>query len=431
MAKGRTNREIAERLLISEQGVRYHLNQVYQKLGLESREALVDWHRSARSPLGRLAALPMPALGALAKGAAYGVAGVALVGAGVAVYATRGDTADPTVTVVERTATPAPSTMPASESCTVESPLLDGPREAECFANVAALAEGLTFTLIALPSDVAPALDLAARVDVDGAKLALLRFDPGTGPVDVMVGDFKAAVLLESNPEAGVWPLAPMHDDAAPIVLRAYRAALPAASLIYWCPEWSVAEQGSGASFGARCPTGPLVAIAGVPPPEDELLLHALVRERNGLAPPPELTPVPMPTPTGGRAEPLVAGVPLYSGAVEVDGWYGTGGGSAGPVDQAVQQFETDDADAAVLAWYSTELLALGYTNYHGSGGVSGRSMEFTRNGETEWVGISTYYIPPPGYVEAEPAPGFRGKGVPFDLRQGGPLRFYIITWTQ
>ena len=48
MTEGLSNREIAERLVISKRSVDAHIEHIYGKLGVSSRVQLASWLRSAR-----------------------------------------------------------------------------------------------------------------------------------------------------------------------------------------------------------------------------------------------------------------------------------------------------------------------------------------------------------------------------------------------
>ncbi len=48
VADGLSNRQIAERLVISKRTVDAHIEHIYGKLGVSSRVQLADWLRSAR-----------------------------------------------------------------------------------------------------------------------------------------------------------------------------------------------------------------------------------------------------------------------------------------------------------------------------------------------------------------------------------------------
>jgi len=49
LATGRSNQEIAEESGISESTVKWHLKNIYRKLGMESRSAVVAYIHSVRS----------------------------------------------------------------------------------------------------------------------------------------------------------------------------------------------------------------------------------------------------------------------------------------------------------------------------------------------------------------------------------------------
>lgn len=150
VADGLTNFEIGERLGITGDAVRYHLKQVYQKLCLESREALVAWSRERRGwNAVRRALISVPAglsaKGLLKVGAATaalgGAAAVVALGFGMAPFAT-------------------------SESCEIESPIIADNWTVTCVETLADLED--TFRRPLYPSEgypVSPATGArAARV---------------------------------------------------------------------------------------------------------------------------------------------------------------------------------------------------------------------------------------------------------------------------
>lgn len=196
----------------------------------------------------------------------------------------------------------------------------------------------------------------------------------------------------------------------------------PALSGLWWCPEIR----------GAECNGGRQVGLHGFSESELERLALDMATEMAGLSPFAANTPVPFPPPLGERVEAIVA-VPSYPDAEEVDGFLTTGRsfGMEMEVEQAVQVFETSDFPEQIFAYYMEQLGRAGWKQYKGASGVAGSAMEFTRNDETEWVSVGTYYLPRPGEARPEPPPGFRGKGIPFDLHQNGKTRFLVVTWTQ
>jgi DNA-binding CsgD family transcriptional regulator len=121
VAEGLSNAEVAARLGISDQGVKYHLNQVYSKLGLRSREELIAWRKAERGWRNRLA-LPVLGLpGALRLAGLLAALGAILAGAVLAIALLTGDetppaTPEPTPTEsTPATGTPTPQASPTPE----------------------------------------------------------------------------------------------------------------------------------------------------------------------------------------------------------------------------------------------------------------------------------------------------------------------------
>src|SRR4029078_10935112 len=82
----------------------------------------------------------------------------------------------------------------------------------------------------------------------------------------------------------------------------------------------------------------------------------------------PEQSPVPFPEPRGEQVDAKVAGLPLYPGAVEVDGWIVR----EGDFEKAVQQYATDAKPAEVIDYYKAELAKQGYSMTGNGYGVQG-----------------------------------------------------------
>jgi len=190
VAKGHSNREIAEQLHISDQGVRYHLNQVYQKLGLESREALVAWHRARpgriHAPFLALASLPkgLAGFGSLkvASGVLAATAALA-VGLGLASQwssAFRGD---------QRSASP---------SCGQHSQLIPDGWSVTCLETLADLEA--VFRRQLYPSDMYPKrprelIEFAILESPDGERASFVRWsEQGNRLSDEVSGEFETLV---------------------------------------------------------------------------------------------------------------------------------------------------------------------------------------------------------------------------------------------
>jgi DNA-binding CsgD family transcriptional regulator len=56
IARGRTNGEIAARLFLAEKTVKNHVNRIYSKLGVDSRDAAITQWLGAGDSIGGLAA---------------------------------------------------------------------------------------------------------------------------------------------------------------------------------------------------------------------------------------------------------------------------------------------------------------------------------------------------------------------------------------
>ena len=119
---GGTNAEIAVRLGVSPDAVKYHVSNMLGKLGLEDRHALAAWRPGRKRAGGRLRALfalPAP-LASLASPLAWGGAALA-VAAGAVVLAVvlvavsgDGDGEPPLALAPTSTATPAPASAPTA-----------------------------------------------------------------------------------------------------------------------------------------------------------------------------------------------------------------------------------------------------------------------------------------------------------------------------
>lgn len=114
IAAGKTNAEIAEALAISLDGAKYHVREILQKLGVDSREDAVRVWRERRSPSGRTgrwlhALFPGSGLRWMVTGAAGLAAAAVGVGALVALVGNDPGTPTHTSSTAELSASAAPS----------------------------------------------------------------------------------------------------------------------------------------------------------------------------------------------------------------------------------------------------------------------------------------------------------------------------------
>lgn len=194
VADGLTNFEIGERLGITGDAVRYHLKQVYQKLCLESREALVAWSRERRGwNAVRRALISVPAglsaKGLLKVGAATaalgGAAAVVALGFGMAPFAT-------------------------GESCEIESPIIADNWTVTCVETLADLED--TFRRPLYPSEgypVSPAtgaieprefVQFAILQATNGEPVSFIRWEDSGGVGDEVSGPLSALAELPMGP---------------------------------------------------------------------------------------------------------------------------------------------------------------------------------------------------------------------------------------
>lgn len=414
---GYTNGEIARQLEISEQGVRYHLNQLYAKSGLESREALRSWRPPAKRDWGWL---PVPVgFGlrsvAMGAGALAGSAGLVVIAAAT----WPSDELEHAPPAVQQE-----SPVPEGDPCTVISPLFDGPGTGTCFEDAGTAAVSAGLSPVELPARLGDPL-LSAVVEGDDGPLLFRRFD---SPIVLDVLDGPQSMPFES---LGSRPLMaqPLANSAPPRLRYGFLGENRAGELLlWWCPDDGGVVTGDEP---LRCVDSRTVSMAA-----DEATLNLVAFEMQN---PGTLqgqstyesalpTPIPFPPNRGETVEPAVQGIPEYPGAEEVDGWTGVHGREAAQV----QVFETADSSHAIFQYLEQELGAHGWGEYHGSFGVAGRSISFTRADQSEWVTITTRWVDRPGGQPLNPAPGFRGKGLPYEERtEDGSVRFFVITWIQ
>ncbi|MEO8540309.1 MAG: helix-turn-helix transcriptional regulator [bacterium] len=219
MAEGATNAQIAERLGLSLEGAKWHIREIFGRLGVDSREeAVAVWrHRRRRNPFGWIGALPV--FGSLAAGAV-----VVVVVAAVALVAVRGgDTthnaaAVPTVTVTSL-ATAVPNTAALGTSLAITptaqrpQPTLKETAHGDgwrlLMADDGLALPGASEMVLAVGYETQPGrvdvLDrngrVAARIEAGYAVMARVR--PTTGEVlvsdwigDPAVGTWRARVLV-------------------------------------------------------------------------------------------------------------------------------------------------------------------------------------------------------------------------------------------
>ena len=149
------------------------------------------------------------------------------------------------------------------------------------------------------------------------------------------------------------------------------------------------------------------------------------VQPTPGYFPPPDpAVGVPYPRPQGDKVTPKVSGLPVFPGAMEIDGFAKDVSGT----EAAVQQNATDESLDDVLAFYERELTAAGYRKSGGSAGSSGEAWDYIRGRDR--VLVSTVYVPRPEDELPPGAPpyGFREKGVRFLEGADGKQWFWIVT---
>lgn len=413
---GLTNREVAERLQVSEPTVKYHLNQVYSKLHVERREDLVSWRPEGPAAGAGAGAPWLWTLKPVALATVVGVAGTFLALLLWAAIRPVDDASDP------------PAAAPEHDNeCGISSRLLPTGAATTCVDGVADLQALVAFPLSALPLEPAPLFQQAAFVRLSRGDAAYRAYDVGGRRFEVI----EEPLSVEHVREQGA-PLV----ISVPGVIEPPRGAFETlddgTALLWWCPA-GPPDDPNGPVF---CRDGHLAGFAGFTADEMSLLVYEILSAQTyetspGVVTNVEPTPVPFPPLRGERVEPKVPGVPLYPGAVEVDGFVRPAPQPVRPGDSAVQVFETADSVDAVLAWFGAELELAGWTEYGGSAGVTGRTVSFARNGRSEWVMISSSYVPRPEDEAAQPPPGFRGKGVPFASPLDAGARFWVVTWLE
>ncbi len=418
VAKGMTNREVATQLDVTEPTVRYHLNQVYSKLGIERREDLRQWRQRhwIRKPLSGLLGMGLmkQAVGAVVGGLLLGTATLAI----VVVVSLSASTDDNLPQQPEQN----------SSDCGLASALIPAGATVSCVTTQEALQAAMPFPLEDVPLDGTPTLERAAQVGLSEGDAAYrayrlngVLFEILEGPVALDNLDRRDSPLVLTVPGQTIPPFG-------------FFESLPAGPILWWCPEWDgTPPNGPGAW---TCTNGRTIAMTGLPETELSLVVYRMLsggtyETSPGVTVTAEPSPVPFPPLRGERVSPFVDGLPVFPGAIEVDGFLRETRGNAGPSTGAVQVLETTAAPEEVLAWYAQALVAAGWIEYHGSASVAGRTMEFTRHGESGWVQISTAYVPRPEDEGQQPPPGFGGKGVPFAGAKADGTRFWVVSWRQ
>ena len=387
VAKGLTNREVGDALGITERTVKFHLNQVYSKLGLETREELIAWQRQRRFP-------SLLGVGWLTKAAAVaGAAGGVFIVGSIAINA--GNSGDE-----------GSGADDAEIPCQVDSVLLRPSMEIECVPD-----EELEAAFgAALYRPPPGAVVLEAAIVREGTETyAFRRYSYGGGELDTLQGDYQVpwGQTRDRPFVAGDSPLGNFGTVAGQDVL-------------YLCPEYDPSQSLQLESVDS-CPEDSALVLTG----RNEAVLGSVAviifPPRVGIP----STPVPFPTPMGERVQPMVAGVPAYPRATEIDGFV-LQETEYMPVLH-VQVFETADFQSQVFSYLVNELELLGWRATGGGHGVSGRSATFV-SPTGGLVTVSTIYVAREEDQDVQPPPGFRGKGVPFEERIDGKSRFWIMT---
>ena len=390
-----SNREIAGLLEISEPAVRYHLNQIYAKTGLTRREDLSEW--AARRSWAPSLAMLKVAISGLAAVAVLGIAATALV------VALRANTPDAEANPLTAP-TIADAALPGGAPCRIDSRLLVEAADARCYETIDELRTVVAFDFPA-PGSIPPSM--VAAVEREGRLDAFLRYDADGGELDYLAGFLDISLDLEGAPLA-------ISARSTPHIMGFFDRSSSWPQLT-WCPYYD----GLGGTVERRCPGELAVVMSGST--EFDLAMAVLdaldgPSATDAVA---ATTPVPYPTPAGERVSPLVADLPTYPGATEVDGFRRG--------DEVVQVFEVGAQPRDIAMFYRDYLTSAGWILYQGSGGVAGESQGY-QSPDGAWVTFSTVYQPRPQEDVPEPPPGYRGKGVPFENAVDGNLRFWLIT---
>ena len=294
LASGKTNAEIAERLGVSLDGAKWHVREIFSRLGVDSREEASEWWRQNRGRGGRLPGwLPWPAwiaagsLAALATAVAVAVilAPLADDAPGSAVQ-----TGAPSVSAVPpatATATPAalaPKAQPALvEVATGESWRL---LRADDGLPLPAVADAILAITWDRPTPTIDILDvdgrIAARVEVGYRPMAHLNATNGTLVVSDSVSDGGTV----SRPRILVFDLAGLRLVADISLLRRRLSSNVFVDVIALSSDGRFAYW-----FEHNSPPDPAVCGPAADPNPCDFVVHAV--DLGSLAPTPLSAPLP------------------------------------------------------------------------------------------------------------------------------------------
>ncbi|OAI43760.1 hypothetical protein AYO38_02495 [bacterium SCGC AG-212-C10] len=270
--------------------------------------------------------------------------------------------------------------------------------------------------------DDAQPVDFATFYRLEGERAAVESL--GTG-LRISAGD------LSADGSASLWVLQPMRPTDGLNVETKLVARLPERTIMInvdpmqWIPSYSerfdlVVVPG----FKGALPE--TVSVAGANASQSPTRVPPIAPPEPTYSGQPDasLTPVAYPSPKGEHVQPRVAGLPVFPGAREIDGFESTVDGAT----VATQQFETDASQADVLAFFEQQLADQGYRSAGGGHGVAGTRVNYIRGRDR--VLVSTQFIPRPEDVQPSGATqyGFQGKGVPFLEGANGKRWFWIVS---
>jgi DNA-binding CsgD family transcriptional regulator len=139
------------------------------------------------------------------------------------------------------------------------------------------------------------------------------------------------------------------------------------------------------------------------------------------------VTPRPYPTPVGSLVVSQVAGLPVFPGAQEVDGFH-RAANSFSDVEESVQVYATSASELEVLDFYKEALVADGFTLSSSGGGANGQQLTLVRGKDS--VRVATTYIPRPDdpYADEYPPYGYLGNKQ-WNLEfEPGMRYFFVVT---
>ena len=214
LREGGTNAEIAVRLGLSPDTVKYHISNMLSKLGLEDRRQLAAWRPAAeRSRLRALLALPL-AFQSLARPLVWAGAGAVALAAVAAVVAVlvvvTGNGDQPLVVSPPPTETPQPTPSPTATATATVSPMPTTPTPTATAAPspTAGATPRSTPTATSTPTRAEPVEPVPEPAPVTRPSLpASPTFDGPPGVyTDITVGASHACALTEAN-EAVCWDI--------------------------------------------------------------------------------------------------------------------------------------------------------------------------------------------------------------------------------